>query len=165
MLNAEQSRLFLEAALKTHFGPVLAFALTTATRPSEYLGLRWQDINWEGETVAVVRTLVRSDGNWHFADTKRTRSRRVIKLQTWVLELLKSLRAKGKTNPRCSCPPDMEELIFTTPSGQPIPLGQARKEVQVNPGASRLASDPALRSPAHGRNTRFSGRCSAEGGI
>jgi integrase len=120
VLNAEQSRLFLEAALKTHFGPVFAFALTTATRPSEYLGLRWQDINWEGETVAVVRTLVRSNGNWHFADTKRTRSRRVIKLQTWVLELLKSLRAKGKTNPPCSCPPDMEELIFTTPSGRPI---------------------------------------------
>ena len=120
VLNAEQSRLFLEAALKTHFGPVFAFALTTATRPSEYLGLRWQDINWEGETVAVVRTLVRSNGKWHFADTKRPRSRRVIKLQTWVLELLKSLRAKGKMSPPCSCPPDVEELIFTTPSGRPI---------------------------------------------
>jgi integrase len=120
VLNAKQSRLFLETALQTHFGPVLAFALTTATRPSEYLGLRWQDINWEGETVAVVRTLVRSNGNWHFADTKRTRSRRVIKLQTWVLELLRSLRAKGKTNSLCSCPPDMEDLIFTTPSGRPI---------------------------------------------
>jgi integrase len=120
VLNAEQSRPFLEAALKTHLGPVFAFALTTATRPSEYLGLRWRDINWEGETVAVIRTLVRSNGNWHFADTKRTRSRRVIKLQTWVLELLKSLGAKGKTTPPCSCPPDMAELIFATPSGRPI---------------------------------------------
>jgi integrase len=120
VLNAQQSRLFLEAGLKTHFGPVFAFALTTATRPSEYLGLRWQDINWDGETVAVVRTLVRSNGNWHFADTKRTRSRRVIKLQTWVLELLRSLRAKGNTTPPNHCSPDMEELIFTTPSGRPI---------------------------------------------
>jgi integrase len=141
-LNAEQSRLFLEAALKTHFGPVFAFALTTATRPSEYLGLRWQDINWEGETVAVVRTLVRSNGNWHFADTKRTRSRRVIKLQTWVVELLKSQRAKGKTNSRCSCPPDMEELIFTTPSGRPIHSDKLAKKFK---SILELAGLPPIR--------------------
>jgi len=32
LLNAEQSRVFSEAALKTHFGPVFAFALTTPQR-------------------------------------------------------------------------------------------------------------------------------------
>ena len=57
VLTAEQSRLFPEAAMRTHYGPVFAVALTTAARPSEYLALKWQDINWERGTVSVARTL------------------------------------------------------------------------------------------------------------
>jgi integrase len=45
VLTAEQSRLFLEIAMQTEYAPVFAVALTTATRPSEYLALKWQDIN------------------------------------------------------------------------------------------------------------------------
>jgi integrase len=50
VLTAEQSRLFLEIAMQTEYGPVFAVALTTAARPSEYLALKWQDINWERGT-------------------------------------------------------------------------------------------------------------------
>jgi len=46
VLSAEQSRAFLAAALKTHYGPVFAVALTTGMRPSEYLALKWPDIDW-----------------------------------------------------------------------------------------------------------------------
>jgi integrase len=91
VLSAERSRSFLESALKTLYGPVFAVALTTAARPSEYLALKWQDINWERGTVSVARTLEKVSGGWRFAETKRTRSRRVIRLQEWVLELLRDL--------------------------------------------------------------------------
>lgn len=119
VLSAEQSRVFLEAALKTHFGPVLAVALTTAARPSEYLALKWHDIDWERGTMSVARTLEKVRGGWRFAETKRARSRRVIKLQEWVLEFLRDLHVKTKTNPAGSWP-GAAELIFTTPSGRPI---------------------------------------------
>jgi integrase len=56
VLTAEQSRVFLEIAMQTEYGPVFAVALTTAARPSEYLALRWQDINWERGTVSIART-------------------------------------------------------------------------------------------------------------
>jgi integrase len=75
VLTAEQSRLFLEIAMQTEYGPVFAVALTTAARPSEYLALKWQDINWERGTVSIVRTLERVSGGWRFAETKRARSR------------------------------------------------------------------------------------------
>ncbi len=121
VLSAEQSRVFLEAALKTHFGPVLAVALTTAARPSEYLALKWHDIDWERGTMSVARTLEKVRRGWRFAETKRARSRRVIKLQDWVLELLKGLQhTKTKPNPAGSSWPGATELIFTTPSGWPI---------------------------------------------
>ena len=120
MLTAEQSRSFLESALKTLYGPVFAVALTTAARPSEYLALKWQDINWERGTVAVARTLEKVSGGWRFAETKRARSRRVIRLQEWVLELLRDLSAK--TNPKSACSGwhGAADLIFTARSGRPI---------------------------------------------
>jgi integrase len=119
VLSADQSRAFLSAALKTHYGPVFAVALSTGMRPSEYLALKWQDIDWDRGTVSVVRTLERSAGGWRFAETKRARSRRVIKLQDWVLETLKKLQAKTMRRSECSLP-DNSELVFTSPAGHPI---------------------------------------------
>ena len=119
VLNAQQARIFLEAALKTHYGPVFAVALTTGMRPSEYLALKWSsDIDWDRGTASVVRTLERTAGRWRFADTKRARSRRVIKLQEWVLETLKGVHTRRQ---RSGCDmPEAADLVFTTPAARPI---------------------------------------------
>jgi integrase len=118
VLTAEQSRILLSAVLKTHYGPVIAVALTTGMRPSEYLALKWSDIAWDRGTVSVVRTLEKVKGSWRFADTKRDRSRRVIKLQEWVLETLK--RLQGSRQRSESEIPETANLLFTTPAGRPI---------------------------------------------
>ncbi len=118
VLSAEQSRIFLASAVKTHYGAIFAVALTTGMRPSEYLGLKWPDIDWERGTVGVVRTLEKVKGSWRFADTKRDRSRRVIKLQKWVLENLKGLHARRPLS-KCDTP-EAADLVFTTPAGRPI---------------------------------------------
>jgi integrase len=119
-LTAEQSRSFLKAARETPYGPVFAVALTTAARPSEYLALRWQDINWEHGTASVARTLEKVRGGWCFAETKRARSRRVIRLHGWVLELLRGLLTKNNSKPECSSWGEGAGLIFKTPTGRPI---------------------------------------------
>jgi integrase len=41
-LTVEQAQVFLRAALAPPHGPVLAVALTTGMRPSEYLALKWR---------------------------------------------------------------------------------------------------------------------------
>jgi integrase len=113
--TVEQAQIFLKAALATPHDPVLAVALTTGMRPSEYLGLRWQDIDWARETVSVVRSLRRLDGRWCFCDTKRSRSRRPIKLQRWIVALLRDLQPTAQPQDL-----DTHDLVFRTPSGQPI---------------------------------------------
>jgi integrase len=128
VLTAEQSRMFLSAALKTHYGPVLAIALTTGMRPSEYLGLKWQDIDWDRETVSVVRTLEKVRGVWRFAETKRAQSRRIIKLQGWMLERLQNLHARAIQR-RLSCLD--AELVFTTPAGRPIHSDKLAKKFKA----------------------------------
>ena len=50
-LTVEQAQAFLRAALATPLAPVLEVALTTGMRPSEYLALKWQDIDWTRQTV------------------------------------------------------------------------------------------------------------------
>jgi integrase len=116
-LTIEQARALLKAAGGTKYGPVLAVALTTGMRPSEYLGLKWQDIDWARQTVSVVRSIRRLNGKWCFSDTKRLRSRRPIKLQSWIVSLLHDLCTKVSAQDSY---PEARDLIFRTPSGQPI---------------------------------------------
>jgi integrase len=119
VLTAERSRIFLSAVLNTHYGPVFAVALTTGMRPNEYLALKWRGIDWDRGTVSVVRTLERSAGGWRFAETKRARSRRIVKFQDWVLETLKNPQARTIRSSGGSRP-DNSELVFTSPAGRPI---------------------------------------------
>ncbi len=116
-LTVEQAKMFLRTALSTPHGPVLAMALTTGMRPSEYLGLKWQDIDWTRQTVSVVRSIRKVNGRWCFGDTKRSRSRRPIKLQSWVVALLRNLQTQASSS---SLYPEAQDLVFKTALGQPI---------------------------------------------
>ena len=86
-------------------------------RPSEYLGLKWQDIDWARQTVSIVRSIRRLDGKWCFSDTKRARSRRPIRLQSWIVALLRDLQTKASVQ---DLYPEAHDLVFRTQSGQPI---------------------------------------------
>lgn len=116
-LTVDHARRLLKAARGTKYGPVLAVALTTGMRPSEYLGLKWQDIDWTRQTASIVPSIRRLDGKWCFSDTKRSRSRRPIKLQSWIVALLRDLQAKASGH---DLYPEARDLVFRTPSGQPI---------------------------------------------
>ena len=119
VLSTEQARSFLRTASLSPQACLFAVALTTGMRPSEYLALCWRDIDWDRGTISVVRTLHRNEGQWTFADTKRVHSRRVVKLQTWVLELLRKLKVKADGDGE-TCDSAFADLIFTTARGEPI---------------------------------------------
>jgi len=117
MATAANVIALLKAAEGTKYGPVLALGVTTGMRPSEYLGLKWQDIDWARQTVSVVRSVRRLNGKWCFSDTKRLRSRHPIKLQSWIVSLLHDLHTEVSAQ---DLYPEARDLIFRTPSGQPI---------------------------------------------
>jgi len=140
-LTVEQSRALLKAAEGTKYGPVLAVALTTGMRPSEYLGLKWQDINWARQTVSIVRSIRRLNGKWCFSDTNRSRSRRPIKLQNRIVSLLHDLHTKVSAQ---DLYPEARDLIFRTPSGQPISADYLAKHFQINTRPCGCATIEAL---------------------
>ena len=56
-LSVDECRRFLEVAETSEWFPLLALALTTGMRPSEYLALKWSDIDWQRRTARVCRTI------------------------------------------------------------------------------------------------------------
>ncbi len=115
VLNPDEARRFLDHALRTKYGVLFALALTTGMRPSEYLALRWSDIDWEKKTVTVVRALVKGS-DWKFAQTKRPSSRRQVKLENWVARQLRQLHALDTARPDS----DAAQQIFKTRCGRPM---------------------------------------------
>jgi integrase len=45
VFSVEEPKIFLKVALPTMYGTLFALAITTGMRPSEYIGLKWQDID------------------------------------------------------------------------------------------------------------------------
>jgi integrase len=104
-LSVEECRRFLAAARETEWFALYALALTTGMRPSEYLALKWSDVDWQRGAASVCRTIQHSKAGWLFDDTNRKRSRRVVKLQEFVLKALNVLRNSQLT------PPDEEHRV------------------------------------------------------
>jgi integrase len=79
--------------------------------------VKWNDIDWARQTLSIVRSIRRLSGKWCFSDTKRSRSRRPIKLQSWIVALLRDLQTKASAHDLSL---EARDLIFRTPSGRPI---------------------------------------------
>ena len=139
VMTAEEARRFLRRGLKAKFGVLFALALTTGMRPSEYLALRWSDIDWRQATATVSRTLEKGNG-WKFVETKRALSRRVAKLQSWVVGLLRRMCAIANVTKTTN--PALAAQLFQNSSGAPINsdyLARQFKEIL------RLAGLPKIR--------------------
>jgi integrase len=113
VLSVEQARTFIKAITGHPYEALFALAMTTGMRPSEYLALTWNDLDLDGGTVSICRTLEWRKGGWQFADTKRPRSRRLVKLQGWVVALMRE--EKSKHHDDCGI-----DLVFRAERGGPV---------------------------------------------
>src|SRR3954453_20459097 len=75
-LNRDQTRVLLKAAEGHRLEALYIVAIHTGMRPGEMLALKWNDVDFDSETLQLNRAL--SDGE--FTAPKTARSRRWIKL-------------------------------------------------------------------------------------
>ena len=120
-------RRFLAAARETYWFALYALALTTGMRPSEYLALKWSDIDWQRGAASVCRTIQHSKTGWLFDDTKRKRSRRVVKLQDFVLKALRGLQNPQPLATDTGCQVE-HDLIFRSGTGSPLRQRSVKRE-------------------------------------
>lgn len=126
-LSVEECRRFLSVAEKSERYALFALALTTGMRPSEYLALKWTDIDFARGTASVSRTIQISGSTWTFDDTKRKRSRRIVKLQSFVLRALEAARPDKRVDGHESCR-SLDDLIFMAASRSPLKQRVVKRE-------------------------------------
>ena len=111
ILSAEEQAAFLKKCDETG-ALVLRFALLTGLRPSEYLGLTWQDFDLQRGLVRVQRSLKKTtERGFFFGDLKTKSSNRVIFLDVETLELLKKAYSLRRSS---------TDLVFHNKKGLPI---------------------------------------------
>ena len=100
-LSSEEISLLLDTAVRHRFEALLKLAITRGLRPGELLGLRWQDLNLDGNppTVAIRKSLKRAGTTLTLGDLKTTSSNRELVLPDLIVRDLrrhKSTQAKQR---------------------------------------------------------------------
>jgi integrase len=98
-LDAEQARVFLNAARGDRYKALYVLSLTAGLRMGEALGLKWSDVDLEAKTLRVNRQLQRmrreggEAGRLVFSEPKNA-SRRTVDLPQRAVEALRSHRKR-----------------------------------------------------------------------
>ena len=124
VLTPEQAGQFMEATIFSPWKAFFSLLLTSGVRPSEALGLKWSDIDFEGKKITINRALTRArtGGGWTLEEPKTSRSRRTIPIPSTTMRDLKEhketqaaqiLEAKpGKYN--------NQGFVFAADNGEPM---------------------------------------------
>lgn len=131
VLSSEEQVFLLNYIRRTEWQfvePVITVMTGTGIRVGEALGLKWEDIDFEKNTMSINRTLVyvknKETGKFGFKQQppKTKNSKRIIPLHETVVKALKRqklnqniLKLQGTWNP----PKGFENLVFTGRKGQP----------------------------------------------
>jgi integrase len=97
-LTSDQTGRLLAATVDDVHGPLFALAVGSGLRLGELLGLRWSDVNLEGRSLVVRRSLARArGGGWEVAEPKTSRSRRTVMLPAVAVDALRRQKARQAT--------------------------------------------------------------------
>lgn len=91
-LSEEQVKVLLEAAQGTELYALYVLAVTTGMRRGELLGLKWEDLDLQAETIQVKRTVF----NGKIGTPKTSKGRRSIKLTQEAIRTLQNHQRRGE---------------------------------------------------------------------
>jgi integrase len=116
-LTSEQVRALLEAAIDDRLVALYVVAIHCGLRQGELLGLKWEDINLEAETLRVKGTFSKGE----FTPPKTAKSRRSIKLTASATEALRKHRERQLTErKRFARLWQDHDLVFCSTIGSPL---------------------------------------------
>ena len=127
----EETQAFLDALFSAplRWQVFFSLALFGGFRREELCGLEFEDFDMEQHTVTVRRASLYTKKDGIFtAPTKTTKSRRTLKLPTWIFDLVKQLRAEQALH-RLALGDQWQECgrLFTKQDGSPISPEQSYK--------------------------------------
>jgi|ERR1022692_1170036 integrase len=112
--------------------PLVELAPATGLRQGELLGLSWADVDVEGARLTIRRALRRIDGRRVLVEPKTRKSRRTLPLTATAVDALRVQR-QHQVEDRLRAGArwlEAEDLVFTTPTGEPIDAKELTHTVQ-----------------------------------
>ena len=119
-LTAEDAQKMLDAFKSEEIGPIVYVTLYYGLRKSEALGLRWQAVDFDANTITINHTVVGSTRIIAKDDTKSYCSKRTYELLPEIKTLLLQLREQQKDyKKRLGSGYHINDYIFKNPNGMP----------------------------------------------
>ena len=121
VFTIEQTNNLLEAVSNERLEIVFWIAIYLGLRRGEILALRWQDINFDSQTMHVCGTLQRVARSLQLTETKTESSRRTLPIPDVLLAKIKTHRS-NQLQDRLKAGSSWQEkdLVFTTKYGTPV---------------------------------------------
>ncbi|MGW2635656.1 tyrosine-type recombinase/integrase [Streptomyces sp. NPDC001348] len=121
-LTADEVRQFLTTAQGHRLAALFELALRTGLRKGELLGLRWEDLDLDGGTASIRRTLQRTrSSGLATLPTKTISSERRIALPASCITSLRAHRQRqARERDRAGSEWQGSGHVFTRPDGRPI---------------------------------------------
>jgi integrase len=128
VLDEKQAKALLKAANKHRLGAVFSVAVAIGLRLGEALGLRWEDVDFENQTLSVRQALQRVDGKLQFVEPKSDKSRRSVPLPEVAIGALKRHRTQQKRERlKAGGSWQASGLVFTSTIGSPLDERNVRR--------------------------------------
>jgi integrase len=119
--TADEAKRFLTACKPDPLYAAFVLLVLYGLRRGEVLGLRWQDIDYEGGTIRVEQQLQRVGGEMHLGPVKTRAGHRQLPLLKLARETLESqARTQARHRVEMSAAWPDTDLVFTTRTGRPV---------------------------------------------
>lgn len=121
-LEEDERTRYLAAATGHKYEAAFRLALGTGMRLGEVLGLRWEDIDFEENTLFVKNSLTKAEGGGYIISSTKTRnSERLLGFSPRTAEALRKRKATQSEDRIAAGPAWVDlRLVFSTALGEPL---------------------------------------------
>lgn len=99
--SSDIERIFERFPQTSYYHIPIMIGYHTGMRIGEVMGLTWDDVDLENNTISVNKTLISKPPNWVLSPPKTTSSNRIIAIGDTLTSLLKKHRISQKQNKLC----------------------------------------------------------------
>lgn len=120
VLSSTEVDKFINALVYSKWKALFSLLLTSGMRPSEALGLKWEDINFDTSRVTICRALLRLQNGWRLEEPKTRQSRRTIPIPAGTMKDLKEHQEIQLEHIKKAITYNNQGFVFAGETGEPL---------------------------------------------